>query len=166
MRITRIGVVSMVAAAMVASGAGFAVASPAASTVTGNEHFALMTTQPSAKHYVVIANGLFTYPGVDIAGAKTDLVKFGTGTFRVHHPGPATVVRQSLNPFTCLATFQAKTTITISGGTGQFSGISGSGTAVITSEAIFAKNKQHQCAVHKNPIALEQTISANAQVTL
>lgn len=168
MRISRIGVVGLATAAMLASGAGFALAaSPAgATTIHGNEHFALMTTQPSAARYVVIANGLFTAGGVDIAGAKVDLVKLPTGTFRVHHGGAITVIRNTLNPLTCLATFTGKVAITIGQGTGQFKGISGSGTATVNSVAIFTKNKQHRCATGKNPAQLEQTIGASATVSL
>jgi hypothetical protein len=167
MRISRIGVVGLAAAAMLASGAGYALAaSPSGTTITGNEHFSLMTTQPSAARYVVIANGLFTAGGVDISGAKVDLVKLPTGTFRVHHGGAVTVIRQTLNPLTCLATFSGKVAITIGQGTGQFKGITGSGTATVNSVAILTRNKQHRCATARNPAVLEQTISANATVTL
>jgi hypothetical protein len=167
MRVTRIGAVGLAAAAMLAGGAGLAAASavPSTSTVKGTEHFSLMTTQPSASRYVVIANGLFTAAGVDIAGSTTDTVKLPTGTFSVHH-GLGHVVRQSLNPLTCLASFVAKANLTINNGTGQFKGISGYGSAVITSLSVLTRNSRHQCDQNKNPQALEQTISANAHIRI
>jgi hypothetical protein len=166
MRISRIGVVGLAAAAMLASGAGYALAASPGTTITGTQHFSLMTTEPSAARYVVITTGkLGTYGGVDIAGAKADLVDLGVGTFRVHH-GAAVTLHETLNPLTCLATFTGKSAITIGQGTGLFKGISGSGSATINALAIFGKNKAHRCATGKNPTHLEQTISANATVTL
>lgn len=168
MRVTRIGIVGLAAAAMLASGAGFAAAasaSPASSVIKGSEHFALMTTQPSASRYVVIATGLFTAGGVDIAGATTDTVKFPTGTFSVHH-GTGHVVRQSLNPLTCLASVVTKVSLTINDGTGQYTGITGSGSAVVTSLAVLTRNASHQCDQTANPQILEQTISANAHIRI
>ena len=85
-------IVALVGAATMAtlvSGAGLAAASasPASPAASGTEHFYLMTTQPSASRYSVIATGLFTAGGTDVSGSKSDLVKLPGGSFKINHGG-------------------------------------------------------------------------------
>jgi hypothetical protein len=166
MRISRIGVVGLAAAAMLASGAGYALAASPGPGLTGNLHLSVMTTEPSQARAVVITNGLFTAGGYVIHGAAVDVVKLPAGTFRVHLGAAVTVPKETLNPLTCLATFSAKYAITIGQGTLQYKGLTGTGTAAVNAVALFTKNKAHQCATHKNPAELEATVNANAAVTL
>jgi hypothetical protein len=170
MRVTRIGAVGVAVAAMLASGAGFAAASTASSSassvITGGEHLALMTTNTSADHYVVIANGLFTAGGqVLVTTPSTYLVKLPTGTFVVHH-GSGFIIRKTLNPLTCLASLVTRGNIIINTGTGQFAGIHGIGTDTLVSLSILARNSMHQCDLTRNPVVLEQTVNANAKIRI
>jgi hypothetical protein len=168
MRITRIAVAGAAAAVMIAGGAGLAAAS--ASTVqrpavSGTEHFNLVTTQPSASTYTIIASGLFTGYGVDHSGSTSDSVKLTAGGFKVNHGGPLHILKEQLNKRTCLLQFAATAKITLSDGTGAYTGISGSGTALISGLGIAARRKG-QCDPNATPLAVEQTITATAHVSL
>jgi hypothetical protein len=158
---------AVIAVAAVASGAGLASASAtgAAAAKTGTEHFYLMTTQPSAARYEIIATGVFTVGGTDISGSKTDTARFANGSFKVNHGGALHVIKQQFNPKTCFAVFEATSGITLSGGTGAYKGISGSGTATISEVAIGPKSKG-TCNFNANPVANEQSITATAHVKL
>jgi hypothetical protein len=168
MRIGRITVAAVAAATMIASGAGLATAS--ASTIrqtaaSGTEHFSLMTTQPSASKYTIIASGLFTAGGVDLSGSKADLARLPGGTFKIDHGGQIHIVKQSVNPKTCLAQFVATTKFTLGAGTGAYKGITGSGKATLSGLGI-APRAKGKCNPNGTPLAWEQTITASAHVTL
>jgi len=137
-------------------------ASPAAS---GTEHFSLMTTQPSASKYAIIASGVFTAGGVDVSGSSTDTAKFANGTFKIHHGGKFKIVKEQLNPKTCLELFVAKVKFTLGGGTGAYKDLSGSGNATINELAIGSRSKG-QCNPNANPVHNEETITATAHVKL
>ena len=153
------------ATAVLVSGVGLAATSPR-SAASGTEHFSLMTTQPSASKYVVIASGLFTAGGVDIAGSTADLVKLTGGTFKVHHGGAVKIIKEQINPQSCLAMFEATSPVTFGNGTGAYKGISGKGTALITDYAILAKNSHGACNPNANPRFNQQTIKATAKIKL
>jgi len=135
---------------------------PAAS---GTEHFSLMTTQPSASKYVIIASGVFTAGGTDISGNSTDTAKFANGSFKIHHGTKVKIVKEQVNPSTCLEEFVATVKFTLGGGTGAYKGISGSGTATIKDLGI-AKRSKGQCNPNANPLQNEETITAKAHVKL
>jgi hypothetical protein len=168
MRISRITIVGAVAATMIAGGAGLAVAStstvqrPAAS---GTEHFNLMTTQPSASKYVVVASGLFTAGGVDLSGNTVDLIKLTGGTFKINHGSAVHIIKEKFNPKTCLMDFAATAKFTVEKGTGAYKHISGSGKALISGLAI-ARRSKGQCDQNANPVVSEQTITATAHIKL
>jgi hypothetical protein len=166
MRIRKIVVVGM-AAAMLSSGAGLAAASAstAAAAKSGTEHFSLMTTQPSASKYVVIASGLFTAGGVDVSGNKVDLVKLPGGSFKINHGTAVHVLREHLNAKTCLENFAATAKFTLGHGKGVYKGISGSGKALISGLAI-ARRAKGKCDLNVNPVVSQQTITATAHVSL
>ena len=152
------------ATVLLATGVGFAASThPAASA---NETFNLMTTQPSSARYSLIASGVFTAGGVDIAGNTTDTAKFPAGSFKIHHGGTPKIIKESVNAKTCLAFFEAKAPFTIGSGTGAYKGITGSGTATITELGIAARNKQGACNFNANPLVNEETIVGKAHVTL
>ncbi len=167
MRVSRITIVGAAAVAMIASGTGLAVASASTvqrSATSGTEHFSLMTTQPSASKYTIIATGLFTAGGTDIAGANVDLVKLPTGTFKINHNFPFHVLKEQLNRQSCLMEFAGTSKFTIEDGTGAYKGISGSGKALISGVGIAGRSKG-QCNPNATPVVLEQTITGTAHVT-
>ena len=167
MRKTIAVLASAAAATMLVGGLGLASASArtAGPAVSGTEHFYLMTTQPSASKYAVIATGVFTAGGTDISGNTTDLVRLPGGTFKVHHGGALHIVKQQLNQKTCLAVFEATASLTVGNGTGKYKGISGSGKAVIN-EMIIARRTKGACNPNATPLVNEQTITAKATVHL
>ena len=149
-------------------GAGLASASTSAAVLSasGTEHFHLMTTQPSASRYSIIATGAFTTGGVDISGNKTDTARVRGGTFKIHHGGALHVLKEELNSRTCLAQFEGTTRFTLGGGTGAYKKLSGSGHALISELAIFSRNAKGVCNPNANPVVNEQTITATAHVRL
>jgi hypothetical protein len=160
----RAALAAMVAAA-VATVVGLAVpagASPLAAgpaSVTGTQHFQMMntTTSETSTTNPLIAWGLFTAPGVDQEHANnTDTFKFPGGAFLVKHVTKKGTAHQSFNPRTCLFQYSEKGTFKVSGGTGRFKGISGSGTYALSVIGIGAKLKNGMC----NP---SQTAPAAAQ---
>jgi hypothetical protein len=150
------------------SGIGVAAAStlPATAAASGTEHFYLMTTESSAATYVVLANGLFTAGGTDIAGNTVDTVKLPGGTFKVNHGGASKLIKQQVNAKTCFALFEGSSTITVGSGTGRYKGISGSGSAIITDMGIAPRTAKGACNFNANPTTNEETITATAKVKL
>ncbi|MGD0701447.1 MAG: hypothetical protein ABSA02_16380 [Trebonia sp.] len=159
------GAVSLAAAL---GGAGLAAASvrPAAPPKSGTEHFYLMTTQPAASRYSVIATGVFTAGGTDIAGNTTDTVKLPGGTFKINHGGQTHVVKQQFNPTTCLGVFEGTSKFTVGGGTGKYARITGSGNATINFLGIASRTKKGACNFNANPVVNEETITATGHVKL
>lgn len=159
------GAVSLAAAL---SSAGLAAASvrAAAPPRSGTEHFYLMTTQPTASRYAVIATGVFTAGGTDIAGNTTDTVKLPGGTFKINHGGQPHVVKQQVDPTTCFGVFEATAKFTLGGGTGKYARITGSGNATINFLFIASRTKTGACNFNANPVVNEETITARAQVKL
>lgn len=164
MRKTTVTLASAAAAAVIISGAGVAAASPRPAT-SGTEVFHLMTTSATSKQASLIATGVFTVGGVDIVGNTVDTAKFANGTFKINHPGRGSGTH-SLNPKTCLFTESATGKYTLSGGTGAYAGISGSGTAKISILAVAARSSAGKCSTSLKPVAWQQTITATGQVSL
>ena len=111
--------------------------------------------------YAIIATGVFTAGGTDIAGGTADTVKLPGGTFKVNHGGQIHVVKQQTNPATCEGTFEGTVKITLSGGTGKYARITGSGSATINDLAIAGRTKMVACS---HPVVNEETITATARV--
>jgi hypothetical protein len=151
-------------ATVLVTSVGLAAASarPASSA---NEHFTLMTTQPSASKYTIIASGVFTAGGVDTSGSTTDTATFHNGSFKIYHGGKFKILKEQLSQKTCLGLFEARASITLGHGTGAYKGISGSGSALINELAVFKRTKG-TCNGNANPVSNEQTISAAANVKL
>jgi hypothetical protein len=167
----RAAVLAMTGAA-IAAGVVLAVpagASPLAPTaVSGAEHFQAMTTSATANTQGVIAWGAFTAAGVDHenssnAATSTDLFTFPGGSFKVTH-----TTKSMAGGFTksCFASFTGKGTFKLSGGTGKYKGISGSGTFTFTDIGIAPKTKKGACNENANPIANQQVIAASGSVKL
>jgi hypothetical protein len=130
--------------------------------VSGTEHFQAMTTSATSSTQGVIAYGVFTAAGIDHEGNKVDTFVFPTGSFKVAHKGKATF---KVNPKTCLVTGSESATIAISGGTGAYKGISGTGTGQVSILGI-AATSSGKCTLKKPPVAYQQIITATATVKL
>jgi hypothetical protein len=155
------------AAAILATGVGLgtASASPAApAAASGAEHFYLMNASATSNRLSLIATGVFTGAGVDISGNSSDTVQLPGGTFKIIHSanGPGA---SHANPTTCFATFSGTSPFTVSGGTGRYKHISGSGKAVITFVGI-APRAHGKCNFNANPVAQQETIVGTAKVHL
>jgi len=134
--------------------------------VSGNETFHLVTTEPSAARYVVIASGVFTAGGVDIAGNTTDVVKLAGGGFKIYHGYALKITKEHVNNATCLAVFGATAKFKVFGGTGAYRGISGTGKATISILEIAARTSSGACNPNATPVVNEETIVGKAKVTL
>jgi hypothetical protein len=146
--------------------ASAATAAPAARpSVSGIEHFQLMTTSAiSNKESIIALGNVFTAGGVDHQGSKTDLVVFPGGTFKIRHfRGHGT---SSFNPTTCLARINRHGTYKLRAGTGKYAGISGHGRYRLKIRFVAARNSNGSCSHSKPPAAFQQIIKAHGPVTL
>jgi hypothetical protein len=122
-----------------------------------------MNTSPTSSKSSIIARGVFTGGGIDKSGAKVDTVVFPNGTFKITH-GKGTGT-QHFNPKTCLMTVTLHGTYALSGGTGAYAGISGSGTYHVSILAVGARSGG-TCVKSKPPVAFQQVIKASGPVKL
>jgi hypothetical protein len=137
----------------------------------GTEHFQTMNTTTSATSTTnpLIAWGVFTAGGTDHENSdSTDTFVFPGGSFTVRHVPAKGTVHQSLNPKTCLFAFSEKGTFKLSGGTGTYRGISGSGTYALSDIGIGAKLKSGACNPSETApaVAQQQEIAAAGQIWL
>ena len=147
------------AALCLAAPAGAAPVRPAAS---GTENFSIVTTSATSRTASVIATGVFTAGGVDHQTRTTETFVFPAGSVRVK---PTGTPRQSLNPKTCLFTVTERGTYKISGGTGTYANIRGSGRYKLTILAVLATSGG-KCSMTKAPLAWQQTIKASGPASL
>jgi hypothetical protein len=168
MRKTIAALASAAAATMLVGGAGFASASahPAGPAVSGTEHLYLMTTSATSNKAAVIVDGLFTAGGTDLMGNTVDKIVLPGGTFKIHHPG-GNSGKPKVNPLTCLFTLkQAGLRFTVSGGTGRYKGITGSGRAVLSIIAVLGRNSHGKGSYTAKPQGWQQTITGTGHVSL
>jgi hypothetical protein len=171
--------VGLAAAAVVAAAAVTAgLALPAgASTVAkpagtgGTEHFQMMNTSTSQTTTTnpIVAWGVFTAAGTDQENANnTDTFVFPGGTFTVKHVTTPGTAHQYVNPKACLFTYSEKGTFKLSGGTGRYWGIRGSGTYALSVIGISTRLKSGACNMSDTaPLAgQQQEISAVGKVWL
>ena len=137
---------------------------PARAAASGTETFQMMTKSPSGA-LSVIAAGVFTAPGTDQESVKAGTSKFtfpnGTVSLK-HSPGKGS---QTVNPKTCLVTINFHGTYTLTGGTGAYSGITGSGTYKLSILGI-AGRAGGKCSQSKPPLAFHQVINATGTASL
>jgi hypothetical protein len=157
---------ALAAGAIALSGIVAATAAPRAAGAadSGIEHFQFMTTSTTTNRVTVIAHGVFTAGGIDMATSPTtDTIQFPNGTIMLKHsPGTGTT---SLNPRTCLFTADLDGTQTLLGGTGKYAGITGSQTAEVHILAITARSNG-QCTQSVPPVSFEQLVTASGPVNL
>ena len=157
-----LGAAGVLAAAGAITVSGVAAAA-AHTNASGTEQFQLMSTSATSSTSSIIARGVFTAGGVDHAGSKVDTAVFSNGSFKIaHSKGTGS---QSFNPKTCLMTIKQHGTYTLSGGTGKYAGISGSGTYQVSILAIGARSGG-TCSKTKPPVAFQQIIKASGPVKL
>lgn len=116
--------------------------------VTGAQHFQAMntTTSQTSTSNPLLAYGVITAAGTDRLNANgTDTFLFPGGTFTVKHVTAKGTARQYFNPKTCLFTYSEKGTFKLSGGTGRYWGISGSGTYALSVIGISTRVKGGAC---------------------
>src|SRR5215469_17183101 len=135
-------------------------ASPA--HATGTERFQIMSTSATSSTASVIAAGVFTAGGVDHTGNKVDTFVFSNGSFKVAHSGPSTA---HLNPKTCLLTVVGHGTFKLSGGTGAYAKIKGTGTYKLNILAVAAKNAAGKCSQKMPPTAFQQIVKATGKTS-
>jgi len=137
---------------------------PARAAVSGAESFQIMTTSATGSPSV-ITSGVFTAAGTDQENQKAGTAKFtfpnGTVSLK-HSPGKG---QQSVNPKTCLVTVNFHGTYTITGGTGAYSGVTGSGTYKLNILAIAARSGG-KCTQSLPPVAFHQVINATGTASL
>jgi hypothetical protein len=164
-RLTGAAAATLAAGAIAVSGAAVASAAPHAArpAASGTEQFQVMTTSATAPTSSIIARGVFTAGGVDHSGNKVDTVVFPNGTFKIAH-GKGTGT-QHFNTKTCLLTIAQKGSYTLSGGTGAYAGISGSGTYHFSALAV-APRSGGVCSKSAPPAAFQQVIRASGPVKI
>jgi len=161
--------ISFATAAATAAVLWLAVPAGAAATshpaVSGTEHFQLMVISPALTTGRVIVSGVFTAGGTEHVGTKADKLVFPTGTFKAAH-SRGIGGKVTLNHRTCLYTargFHGR--ITLSGGTGAYAGISGTGTYHFSELAILARSGG-KCTLTKPPVSAEFLVRSSASVSL
>jgi hypothetical protein len=160
-RIVSLGVAGASILAAMATALWLAV--PAGATaVSGTENIQIVSTSATATTASVIATGVFTAGGVDHTGNTADTLVFPTGSFKVAHKGPT---KQTFNKKTCLITITGTGTFKVSGGTGAYSKISGSGTYKLSILAI-AATSGGKCSQTKPPVSFQQIVNATGKVSL
>jgi hypothetical protein len=130
--------------------------------VSGSEHFQAVITSATSSTQGVIAYGAFTAVGTGHEDHKVDTFVFPTGSFQVTHTGKPTL---KVNPKTCAVTGSESGTVTISGGTGAYKGITGAGLAQVSILDI-AATSGGKCTLKKPPVAYQQIIKVAATVKL
>jgi|SRR5580692_10619337 hypothetical protein len=130
--------------------------------VTGTEHFQDVSASLTSNKSPVAAYGAFNAGGVDTQlGHRTDLFKFPGGSFLIKHK--ATRSSQHFSKTACAGVQRQRGTYKISGGTGKYAGITGSGHFRLR-VLIVARHTAHGCS--QRPVAVQVIIRAHGPVTL
>jgi hypothetical protein len=154
---------------LVACGALLAIPSFAsASTVSGTEHFRIVSTStaenaPSS----IVARGVFTAGGTDFPGNNKDLAVFADGAFTIHHPEADSTFSDNLNSKTCVDHVTGSGTYTLGQGYGAYAKIKGSGTYDFRGVFTLPRNPNGTCNTSSSaqPTASQTVITANGPVS-
>jgi hypothetical protein len=157
-----LGAASALVAAVSLAVTGLTAASAHTSAVSGTEHFQSMAASPTATP-VVIAHGVFTDYGVSHPGPNVDTFVLQKGSFQVAHKVTSAI--HHFNPVTCLGQVTLKGTYTVGHGTGEYTGISGSGTLVFSTLFIEAR-ASGKCTTTTPPVALQVILKESGPVSL
>lgn len=162
MRRTLAAVSTAVLAATVISGTSLAAAASARPASSGTEHFQGMTTSQTST-FSLIASGVFTAVG-DTTLRDPTIFRFPSGTIKLI---PHLVqVKQTLNVHTCLLQESQRVTYKITGGTGAYAGIVGSGKSVLRELAVLARNSRGKCAPSLPAAAFQAIVTFTGPVIL
>ncbi len=159
------GAIAAAAAVPAAAQASPRTTAGAAASVSGTEHFQAMTTSATSSSRPVIAYGLFAAGGEDheSSDGSTELFDFAGGSFKmkvVSYTGT-----QKLDAKSCLFTITRHVKYKLTGGTGKYAGITGSGAAVAQILGV-ARRSGGKCSLNVNPVTFEQIITASGPVKL
>ena len=155
-------------AAVIATGAAGAAMTGIAlgSGGSGTEHFSFMSTSTTNESkYSAIATGPITAGGTaELTGGKGKIV-FPTGTINLTSKmSGAPTEGGSMRK--CLNVFGEKGTYTLTGGTGAYRGISGSGRFSLKSTGVgMVKHGKCDISSSSKPVASQSVITASGPVT-
>jgi hypothetical protein len=166
------GLAKRAAVAALAIGAVLAGSAPAAARGPGAETFSgfIVASSASGTRQVVssavLAKGAFTGVGrlVEIPNrtddpetvSRDDLVFSGGVMHLVTTNGDAT---GSIDPRTCIGTFDVQQTQTIQGGTGRFSRASGAFAGTLTGRGLASRNPDGSCDAEQGPLVEVDTFA-------
>jgi hypothetical protein len=135
----------------VAALSGCGSSSPAKAAPASGTETTVMTTSSTASNpsFALDASGVFAGKGTLVGngnGKDSSTAKLSDGTFVVNHPqGKQKTVSESLDSKSCAAKLVEQGPYTLSKGTGKYAGISGSGTAIVTTTATLPRLKDGKC---------------------
>jgi hypothetical protein len=155
MRRALVAAIALAAAGAIISGAGLALPSPGPRvTRSAVEHFRIISTKAPARYQVIIATGRFTAGGRIIVYKTYGKAEFPRGSFVIRRV--VTSTSASANPSTCLFTERQKGTFALSGGTGRYRTIRGSGDFLLKIEGVLGRDSSGKCGTRIN--AFQQII--------
>lgn len=153
--------------AATASVAGQMVPAGASPSARGSMNFQMITTSATTKTIPVIAWGLFTAAGTDHENqgggfGTVHTFAFPGGTFQLRYHSP-NAIAGSIDPKTCLSTGTGSGTYTLSGGTGKYRRISGSGHYTMNFVELYAK-VNGGCS--DSLVAFQEVLTASGRASL
>ena len=153
-----IGAISVLLAAFLtdpASGSG----------TSRTEHFRFMSTSVPADKFNVIATGAFTDGGTATPLDPSNKLTFPDGTINVASKSKGKPVTTA-NTKTCYETLSDQGTYTITGGTGKYRGLTGSGTYTLEIREIGPKVNGKCDTQTSKRVASQAILKADGPVTL
>jgi hypothetical protein len=136
------------------------------SGASGTEHFSFMSTSTTNEaKYSAIATGAITAGGTaELLGGKGRIV-FPTGTITLISKVTGAPT-ESGSTQKCVAIFSEKGVYTLTGGTGAYTGISGSGRFSLSSTGVgMIKHGKCDTSSNSKPTASQEVITASGPVT-
>jgi hypothetical protein len=139
-------------------------------TANGGMNFQMITTSGTTKTIPVIAWGLFTAAGTDHEnqggiGSPIHTFAFPGGTFQLRYRFPWAIAEATPDPRTCLVIGTGSGPYTLSGGTGKYRRVSGSGHFTLNFVEIQAK-VNGACSDSRPPVAFQEVITASGPASL
>jgi hypothetical protein len=149
--------------AAAAAVAGQTVPAGASPSARGSMNFQMMTTSGTAKTIPVIAWGLFTAASTDHEKGVVHTFVFPGGTFQLRYRNPIPIA--SSYPSCLFSGSGVAGTYTLSGGTGKYRGISGSGHLTLNIVGIYVKGNG-SCLTGRPPVAYQEVDTASGTASL
>ncbi len=149
--VIRFTVLAVAIVSTISAISGCGSSSPAEAAPISGTETTIMTTSSMASNpsFTLSASGVFAGKGTLVGngnGKDSSTAKLSDGTFVVNHPqDEQKTVSESLDSKSCAAKLVEQGRYTLSKGTGKYAGISGSGTAVLTTTATLPRLKDGKC---------------------